>query len=122
MDKITNFYDLNAWREAHKLTLTIYKLTANFPKEEKYGIVDQLRRAASSISANIAEGFGRFHFADKIKFYYQSRGSLNEVQNFLLLAKDLKILEENLLKEIWKQTKGCEMLLSGLIRSAERQK
>ncbi|MEK7166858.1 MAG: four helix bundle protein [Patescibacteria group bacterium] len=79
---IKNFYNLNAWQKGHQLVLGIYKITKDFPKEEIFGTVSQLRRAASSITANIAEGFERYHFKDKIRFYYQSRGSIAEVQNF----------------------------------------
>ncbi|MEK7067831.1 MAG: four helix bundle protein [Patescibacteria group bacterium] len=86
-ERIKNFYDLEAWRKAHQLVLEIYKITKFFPKEELYGIISQLCRAACSITANIAEGFARYHFKDKIRFYYQARGSVAEVQNFLILAK-----------------------------------
>lgn len=81
-DKIQNFYELNAWKKAHELVLEIYKITKNFPKDELFGIISQLRRAACSIAANIAEGFERYHFNDKIRFYYQARGSVAEVQKF----------------------------------------
>lgn len=73
--------------------LAIYRITQDFPKEETYGVTSQLCRAASSITANIAEGFARYHFKDKIRFYYQSRGSAAEVQNFLILAKDLGYID-----------------------------
>jgi four helix bundle protein len=81
-NRIKNFYDLDAWKKTHKLVLEIYQITKDFPKDEAYGIIGQLRRAASSITANIAEGFSRYHFKDKIRFYYQARGSIAEVQNF----------------------------------------
>lgn len=64
-NKIKNFDDLDAWKKGHQLILKIYKITKDFPKEEKFGIIDQLRRASSSITANIAEGFARYHFNDK---------------------------------------------------------
>ena len=91
-NSIKNFYDLEAWKKGHALVLSIYKITESFPKEETYGIISQLRRASSSITANIAEGFARYHFRDKIRFYHNARGSVAEVQNFLLLAKDLKFI------------------------------
>ena len=118
---VKNFYDLDVWKNGHQLVLKIYKITANFPKEEIYGITSQLRRAASSITANIAEGFARFHFKDKIKFYYQSRGSIAEVQNFILLARDLNLLENYICKEIGLETTELAKMLNGLIRSLEAQ-
>lgn len=116
---INDFYDLNAWKYAHQFVVKIYKNLSSIPKEEKFGIIDQLRRASSSISANIAEGFGRFHKKDKIHFYYQARGSLKEVQNFLLLSRDLKYIEKENIKELWIDSKTCEKLINGLIRSTE---
>jgi len=122
MTKISDFYQLDAWKEGHKLALLIYKETKSFPKEERYGVTDQLRRAVSSITANIAEGFGRYHYADKIRFYYQARGSVKEVQNFIFLAKDLCYLIEDIAKKIWLQSQRSEKLINGLIRSVEKQK
>jgi len=122
MPKIKDFYQLKAWEKSHQLTILIYKITKDFPKEEKYGLTDQLRRAASSTGANIAEGFGRYHFADKAKFYYQARGSLKEVQNFIFLAKDLDYLDSEKAENICQEIKSCEMLINGLIRSVNKQK
>ena len=86
-ETIKNFYQLNAWKKGHELVLEIYKITNSFPKEERYGVISQLRRASSSVTANIAEGFARYHFKDKIRFYYNSRGSVSEVQNFFYSPK-----------------------------------
>ena len=118
---IKNFNDLDAWKKSHNLVLEIYKITKDFPKEELYGVVSQLRRAASSITANIAEGFARYHFKDKIRFYHQARGSAAEVQNFLMLAKDLKYISQGKCKELEEQTKDAMQLINGLIRSIEKQ-
>ena len=120
-DKIKNFYDLNAWKQAHNLTKKIYKITKEFPKEEEYGLTSQIRRAASSVGANIAEGFARYHFSDKSKFYYQARGSNAEVQNFLLLANDLNIIEDDTCKKLGKQAKEVEKLINGLIKSTKQK-
>ena len=117
---IKNFYDLDAWKKSHELVLKIYKITNDFPKEEKYGIISQLRRAASSISANIAEGFSRYHFKDKIRFYYQARGSLTEVQNFLILSRDLNYISREDFEDLGKKTKDIAKLINGLIRSIEK--
>ncbi len=118
---IRNFYDLEAWKKGHKLVLEIYKLTKGFPKEELFGIIAQLRKAASSITANIAEGFERYHFKDKIRFYYQARGSVAEVQNFLLLAKDLKYINFETCKNLGQKANEVRQIINGLIRSIEKQ-
>jgi len=99
--KIKSFVDLNAWKVSHDLVLEIYKASTKLPKSELFGLVSQIRRAASSITANIAEGWGRYHFADKVRFYYQSRGSNAEVQNFLILSKDLGYLSEKYFSILW---------------------
>jgi len=118
---IRNFYDLEAWKKGHKLVLEIYKLTKGFPKEELFGIIAQLRKAASSITANIAEGFERYHFKDKIRFYYQARGSVAEVQNFLLLAKDLEYINFETCKNLGQKANEVRQIINGLIRSIEKQ-
>lgn len=118
--EVKNFYDLDVWKKGHLLVLEIYKLTQRFPKEELYGITSQIRRAVSSITANIAEGFERFHFKDKIRFYYQARGSIAEVQNFLLLAKDLNFINLDECKVSGEKANEVRKLLNGLIRSLEK--
>ncbi len=88
-DKIKNFTDLHAWKEAHALVLEIYRLSNGFPKEEQFGLTAQLRRAGISITSNIAEGFSRSSLKEKVQFYSMSLGSLTEVENQLIAAKDL---------------------------------
>lgn len=119
--KIDNFYQLDVWQKGHEFVLDIYKTTKNFPKEELYGITSQLRRAASSITANIAEGFERFYFKDKIRFYYQSRGSMAEVQNFLFLALDLELITRDQCDIYFEKANTIGRLINGLIRSSENQ-
>lgn len=119
---INNFYDLDAWKKGHELVLEIYKITKDFPKEELYGIIGQLKRASSSITANIAEGFERYHYNDKIRFYYQARGSVAEVQNFLLLSKDLNFIRLEDCKFLGEKANEVRQLINGLIRSIEKQK
>ncbi len=122
MKKIENFYDLNAWQKAHRLTPDICKITEKFPKTEQFGITNQIRRASSSVSANIAEGFARYHYKDKARFYYQARGSVAEVYNFLLLIKDLGLIDNETHKKETEQVQGIEKLINGLIRSIKNQK
>jgi len=89
MAEIRTFRDLTVWQKAHQFVLQAYQLTRSFPDDEKFGIVSQLRRAASSIPANIAEGFVRRSQRDKIHFYNIAQGSLEECKYFLILANDL---------------------------------
>ena len=116
---IKEFYDLRAWQHAHEIALMAYPLTARYPAEEKFSLVSQTRRAASSGSANIAEGFGRFHFRDKIRFYQQARGSEIELHNHLLLAKDLGYITETELHECIDKITVVLKELNGLIATTE---
>src|SRR3989338_7285206 len=99
-NKIKSFTDLNAWREAHKLALMVYKATKDFPKEEIFGLVNQTRRAAVSINSNIAEGFSRQSYSEKIQFYSITQGSNTELQNQLLIAKDVGYLSQASFNEL----------------------
>lgn len=101
MVKIKTFEDLDVWKMGKALTLEIYELTSSFPKEEIYGIISQLKRAALSVPANIAEGFGRYHFMDKAKFYLNARGSLYELKSHLIIAKELSFAEDAKLQVIF---------------------
>src|SRR5437868_13425582 len=83
------FRDLLVWQKAHQFVLTVYSFTAAFPKQETYGLSLQMRRAAVSIPANIAEGFRRRGKADKARFMNVAEGSVEECRYFLILAKDL---------------------------------
>lgn len=94
-EKIKNFTDLFIWQKGHKLVLSIYKATEKFPKEERYGLSDQIKRASVSITSNVAEGFGRDKFNDKAHFYTIGLGSVYETQNQLIIARDLKYINES---------------------------
>jgi four helix bundle protein len=113
---IKRFTDLEAWKQAHALTVSIYQLTKNFPKEEQFGITSQLRRCSSSVGANIAEGFSRYHYGDRLNFYYQARASLSEVQNFLLLAKDIKLVDDTHFQALFEVSAQVHKLLNGLTK------
>ena len=115
-DKIKSLTDLNAYKEAHKLVLMIYKITKDFPKEERFSLIDQLRRAAVSITSNIAEGFSRNTNKDKCQFYALASGSLSELQSQLLIAKDLRYLDQQTFNLIAQQSIIVRKLLSGLKR------
>ncbi|MCB0737128.1 MAG: four helix bundle protein [Bacteroidetes bacterium] len=93
--KIDSFKDLLVWQKAHELVLLVYKISADFPREEAYGLTSQIRRAAISIPANISEGFKRISNKEKLRFYNISQSSLEEVRYYILLAKDLKYIGQN---------------------------
>ncbi|KKP46107.1 MAG: 23S ribosomal protein [Candidatus Woesebacteria bacterium GW2011_GWA1_33_30] len=116
---IQKFTDLEVWKNSHELTIFIYKITKSFPKEEVFGITSQIRRASVSIESNIAEGFSRFHFKDRLNFYYQSRGSASEVQTQLLIVKDLKYISAEDFKKAFDLAQKVLIILSGLIKSTE---
>jgi four helix bundle protein len=90
---VKDFRDLQVWEKAHRLTLEVYKVTVSFPPREKYGLVDQVRRASTSIPANIAEGCGRGTDAEFARFLQYAMGSASELEYHLLLSSDLKILK-----------------------------
>jgi four helix bundle protein len=89
------FTDLRVWKVAHQLSLEIYRVTASFPREERYGLAAQMRRASVSVSANIAEGFGRWSPKDQARFYEISRTSAEELRHYLILSRDLEFLRHD---------------------------
>jgi len=114
--KIRSFTDLIAWKKAHELALSIYKITSNFPKRETYSLTDQMRRAAVSVPSNIAEGFSRRTKKGKDQFYYTSLGSLTELQSQLVLAKDLNYLNKETFQKTAKITIEISKLVNSLIK------
>lgn len=117
--KIRSFTDLDAWKESHYLVLEIYKITLEFPKEEQFGLTNQLRRAGVSITSNIAEGFSRNSYKEKVQFYSIALGSVTEVQNQLLLAKDIGYMTKENFNEIAKRTVVANKLINGLIKKSK---
>ena len=118
---IKSFTDLNTWKEGHLLVLTIYKMTKLFPSNENFGLTNQIQRAAVSITSNIAEGFSRHSSKEKVQFYYTSLGSLTEVQNQLLISRDLGYIDPSLFNEIATKTVIVSKLLNGLIKSIKKK-
>lgn len=112
-----NFQDLRVWQQSMALAERTYDFTKRFPKDEQYGMVSQMRRAAVSIASNIAEGKG--HRSDKefLHFLYHARGSLYELQTQVLLAKQLQYLSESQLREEMENITAVASSLTGLINS-----
>lgn len=106
---------------AKEFVLKIYTLTSSFPKEEIYGITSQMKRAALSVPANIAEGFGRYHYLDKAKFYLNSRGSLFEVKSFVLIAIGLNLIDPNKGKELIADIDQLGIKLNNLVTVTKKR-
>ncbi len=110
------FENLDAWKEATDLAVRIYEITKNFPKEEIFGITSQLRRAAISISSNLAEGAGRKSKKDFKQFVHIASGSLNEVDSLLYISSWLNLMSTNLYKELKEHVDREGRLIGGLIK------
>jgi len=111
---------LIAWKKGRAFVHEIYRLTAAFPKEEMFGLTSQIRRAAVSISSNIAEGKGRYSQRNFLYSLLQARGSINEVETQLLLAQDLDYLPEEQTNQLLAQSKELGKILNGLISSLRK--
>jgi four helix bundle protein len=114
-DKVSDYRSLAVWQKAHQLTLSSYRVTGQFPKEELYGLASQIRRAASSIPANIAEGSGRGSNPDFIRFLRIALGSVNELEYHFLLARDLNFLDTENYDQLCAAIIELRRMLHGLI-------
>ncbi|MBW2201654.1 MAG: four helix bundle protein, partial [Deltaproteobacteria bacterium] len=92
---LKNYKELKVWQKSYELCLEIYRITAKFPKEERYGLTSQIRRSVVSIPSNIAEGYGRKTTMDYIRMLYISYGSVCELETQILLAGDLDLIEKS---------------------------
>jgi len=119
--RIKTFTDLNTWKEAHKFVLIIYGLTKGFPKDKLFALVSQIRRASVSITSNIAKGFSRDSYIDKKHFYVMAHGSLTEVQNQLIISKDVQYIDEATYQTSFSQSVVIHKLLSGLIKATKER-
>lgn len=117
MGGITTFKDLLIWQKAHHLVLYIYSITKNFPKHELFGQTSQTRRSAVSVAANIVEGFRRQGLKDSIHFYNISDASLEELKYHILLARDLKYIDEPTYELFIEKSEEAGKLLTGWIKS-----
>ena len=111
-----DFRKLQVWEKAHQLGLTLYHVTASFPRDETYGLVSQMRRSASSIPSNIAEGCGRDGDAELARFCIIARGSATELEYQLLLARDLKLIAPNDYEQLAQQVIEIKRMLTVLVQ------
>lgn len=117
---ITTFSDLNAWKESYKLTLLIYEITNKFPRKEDYALTSQMRRAAISVTSNIAEGFSRRGKKEKVLFYTMSLGSITELQSQLLIADGVGYTNKSETTALSGQLTIAHKLVNGLIKGVAK--
>jgi four helix bundle protein len=115
--KVKSFTDLKAWQEGHILVVAIYGITQTLPRNQMYSLADQLQRSAVSITSNIAEGFARHSSKDQLHFLYIALGSTKEVQNQLLISRDVGFIDSRTFQELAAQSVKVSKLLNGLIKS-----
>jgi len=116
------FKELNIWKKGYELLLIIYKITETFPKEEKYNLTSQIRSSASSIIAQIAESFGRYSFADKIRVLYQARGEEEETRNHLQVALGLGYIKKLTFENLDSEYRGLGAGINSYINSLSKYK
>lgn len=116
-----DYKNILAWQKADDLTVAVYEATKTFPKDEVYSLTSQLRRAAYSIPANIAEGASRNSQKDYLHFLYIARGSASEVAYFIHLSRRLGYLKPNVHTSLTDQADESSRVLTGLIRSVEKE-
>ena len=122
--QIKTFTDLDAWKIGHEIVLETYKVTKTFPKDELFALTSQMRRCVVSITSNIAEGFSRQSYKEKLQFYSISQGSVTELQNQVLIARDIGYLDNEIHNKLLKLTLNglfnklvtLQKILNGLIK------
>jgi len=118
----SDFRDLDVWKKCRDIRIMIWKLCKKFPAEEKFRLADQMIRASRSSTANIAEGYGRFHFQENIQFCRQSRGSLFELMDHVLVAEECEYIESNEKEELIDHIISAIRLLNGYIKYLKARK
>jgi four helix bundle protein len=120
--KISDFTDLDTWKHARRLRQEVYSATVNFPAHEKYGLSGQIKRAASSVTANLAEGYGRYSYQENVQFCRQSRGSLYELRDHLTTALDAGYIQQQKYEELEAMAMSAIRLVNGYIRATRNLK
>jgi four helix bundle protein len=119
---MASFTELETWKQARKIRIIVANMVKNFPSEEKFRLADQLIRCSRSIGNNIAEGHGRFHYQDNIRFCIIARGSLSEAFDHIIIAKDENIISEDVFDSFQSEYEQCLKLLNGYIQFLKRKK
>ena len=121
MEKIKSFENLVCWQKGRAIRMEISQLIKQFPAEEKFELVSQMRRASRSVTHNLAEGYGRFHFKENIQFCRVSRGSLYEIKDQLITALDEQYIDEKKFEKLKKKVEEGIVVLNGYINYLKKQ-
>jgi len=119
---MASFTDLETWKQSRKIRKLISTIVKNFPPEEKYRLTDQIVRSSRSIGNNLAEGHGRFHYQDNIRFCIVARGLLTETLDHLMIALDEEIITEEILQSFQTEYESCLRLINGYIQYLKNKK
>lgn len=119
---MNSFEDLEVWKQCRDFRIGISTMVKSFPGEEKYRLTDQIIRSSRSVTANIAEGHGKFHYLDNIKYCRNSRGSLNETLDHLICANDENLISDETLNLMREKYQTCFRLLNGYIAFLKKKK
>ena len=119
---MASFTELETWKQARKIRMIVSNMVKYFPSEEKFRLADQLIRCSRSIGNNIAEGYGRFHYQDNIRFCIIARGSLSETLDHIIIAKDENIISEDIFDSFQSEYDQSLKLLNGYIQFIKRKK
>jgi four helix bundle protein len=118
-----SFENLKVWQKAHELMLFVHReVVPLLPKEEKWDLADQIRRSSKSAGANIAEGYGRFYYKDRVRFCYNARGSLAETENHLIDARNLEYIPSQIYQNGRNLAGEAQRLLNGYVDYLKREK
>jgi four helix bundle protein len=121
-DEWLGFQDLKCWQLARRLMVESHKIAGQLPAIERYDLVSQMRRSSKSVMANIAEGYGRYHYLDKLRFFYFARGSLDETVNHIITCLDLQYTSEVRFRELHDLAQEAHRALNGYIGYIRKQR
>ncbi|HBH87856.1 MAG TPA: four helix bundle protein [Syntrophaceae bacterium] len=119
---LNSYKDLIVYQKGYSLSLKIYKVTIDYPHDERFGLISQMRRSAVSIPCNIAEGYSRKNIKEYLQFLYIAYGSCSELETLLSLSKDLGLLNSDKYTKLYGLQEEVSKLLNGLIKSLSKQK
>ena len=120
-DQRFGFQDLKCWQLARRLVIEVHKVAAQLPLIERYDLAPQMRRSSKSVMANIAEGYGRYHYLDKLRFFYIARGSLDETINHIITCFDLRYVSEARFHELHDLAQEAHRTLNGYVGYIRKQ-